>query len=151
MANIFSTVFGKAKTTAPTSPKTANPDISEGDVYSPTAFSMYQDVGNLRGLGDENDVIKQLNRYDPDTANAIWATLRFASTPLSIIYKNEKGEFDADKTKEFKTLLKANWLISTNDPSAEELSDMIMRQLFLYGAVGLEVVLNQYKFPTKFN
>ena len=150
MANIFTSIFGKAKTPAPTSPKTANPDISEGDVYSPTAFSMYQDVGNLRGLGDENDVIKQLNRYDPDAANAIWATLRFASTPLNIIYKNEKGEFDADKTKEFKTLLKANWLISTNDPSAEELSDMIMRQLFLYGATGLEVVLNEFKFPTKF-
>lgn len=150
MANIFTSIFGKAKAAVPNTPKAVSPDIKDGDVYSPTAFSMYQDVGNLRGLGDEHDVIKQLNRYDPDTANAIWATLRFASTPLSIIYKDDKGVFDAEKTKEFKTLIKANWLISTNDPSAEELSDMIMRQLFLYGATGLEVVLNEFKFPTKF-
>ena len=150
MANIFTTIFGKAKPATPSAPKTINPDLKDGDVYSPTAFNMYQDVGNLRGLGQESDVIKQLNRYDPDAANAIWATLRFASTPLNIIYKDDKGEFNADKTKEFKNLLKANWLISTNDPSAEELSDMIMRQLFLYGGTGLEVVLNEFKFPTKF-
>ncbi len=149
MANVFSTLFGKAKATS-NKPKSVNPDLKEGDVYSPEAFSMYQDVGTLRNFGDQDDVIKQLNRYDPDAANAIWATLRFASTPLYIIYRDEKGVFDAEKTKEFKTLLKANWLISTNDPSAEELSDMIMRQLFLYGAVGLEVVLNEFKFPTKF-
>lgn len=150
MANIFTSIFGKAKTAVPSAPKSVDPDTKDGDVYSPTAFSMYQDVGNLRNLGDEHEVIKQLQRYDPDTANAIWATLRFAATPLSIIYKNDKGEFDADKTKEFKMLLKANWLISTNDPSAEELSDQIMRQLFLYGATGLEVVLNEFKYPTKF-
>jgi len=150
MANIFTSIFGKSKAPVPSAPKVINPDIQEGDVYSPTAFNMYQDVGNLRGLGQEEDVIKQIARYDPDAANAIWATLRFASTPLSIIFRDDKGEFDADKTREFKNLLKANWLISTNDPSAEELSDMIMRQLFLYGGLGLEVVLNQYKFPTKF-
>ena len=150
MANIFTTIFGKAKTSVPNAPKSVNPDIKDGDVYSPTAFSMYQDVGALRNLGDEYDVIKQLNRYDPDTANAIWATLRFASTPLTIIYRDDKGVFNADKTNEFKNLLKANWLISTNEPSSEELSDMIMRQLFLYGGLGLEVVLNEFKFPTKF-
>lgn len=150
MANIFSKIFGKAKGAAPSNPKVVNPDTQEGDVYSPTAFQMYQDVGNLRNLGDQNDVIKQLERYDPDMANAIWATLRFASTPLNIIFKNDKGEFDAKKTNEFKMLLKANWLISVNDPSAEELSDQIMRQLFLYGATGLEVVLNKFKYPTRF-
>jgi len=149
MANIFTTIFGKANK-VPASPKTINPDLKDGDVYSPTAFNMYQDVGTLRNYGAKEDVIKQLSRYDPDAANAIWSTLRFASTPLSIIFKDEKGVFNADKTREFQNLLKANWLISTNDPSAAELSDNIMRQLFLYGATGLEVVLNEFKFPTKF-
>lgn len=149
LANPFSTLFGKAAP-AGTKSKSINPDKKDNDIYSPELFSMYQDVGQLRGLGDEHDVIKQLHRYDADAAQSLWAVLRFAATDIDIVFRNDKGAFDAEKTRQFKTTLKANWLISTNDPDENELADMIMRQLFLYGAVGLEVVLNQYKFPTDF-
>jgi hypothetical protein len=146
----FATLFGKVGNSSPSKPAATVPGLQEGSVFSPQVFSMYQDVGNLRGLGDVNDVIKQMHRYDPDAAQSLWAVLRFASTPLDIVFRDEKGVYDADKTRDFKTMLKANWLISTYDVSAEELSDMIMRELFLYGAVGCEVVLNEAKFPVNF-
>ena len=149
-ANVFGTLFGKANKSGSTKPKVTNPDLKDGDTYSPETFSMYQDVGILRSYGDVNDVIKALHRYDADAAQSLWAVLRFASTPISVLFKDEKGVFNADKTREFNTIIKANWLISTIDLSTEELADAIMRQLFLYGGVGCEVVLNDFKYPTNF-
>jgi len=144
--NVFSTIFGGAK--ANNAPKAVNPDLSDGDTAQVARFNPYQDVGGIRTLGtDSNDIIKDLHRYDADAANALWAMLRFANTKLNIIYRDEKGEFDADKTKEFNTTLKASWLFSINKQTPEELADSIRRQLFLYGGVGLEVVLDKNKLP----
>jgi len=149
IGNIFSSLFKGVKPS--TKPKNVHPDLKDGDVAKPETFSQYQDVGKVRSLGaDSFDIIKELHRYDPDAANALWAMLRFANTKLNIIYKDEKGEFDADKTKEFTTALKAIWLFSVNNPTPEELADAIRRQLFLYGGVGAELILDINKQPTSY-
>jgi len=148
MANgIFSKLFNKVK--ASNNPKSVvNSSLKNGDTVPIESFNSHQDVGSIRLLGnDTNDIIKELHRYDADAANALWAMLRFANTKLNIIYKDEKGNFDSNKTKEFNTTLKAAWLFSTNKLTPEELSDAIRRQLFLYGGVGLELVLDKAKLP----
>ena len=148
--NIFSTIFGGGAK-ANSAPKSINSDLDNGEVAAVASFNPYQDVGRIRTLGtDSNDLIKDLHRYDADAANALWAMLRFANTKLNIIYRDEKGIFDAEKTKEFNITLKASWLFSINKQTPEELADSIRRQLFLYGGVGLEVVLDENKLPIEF-
>ena len=149
IGNLFSSLFKGVKPS--TKPKSQWSTHSEGDAITPESFSQYQDVSNVRSLGSDSfDIIKELHRYDPDAANALWAMLRFANTKLHIIYKDEKGEFDADKSRQFTTDLKAIWLFSVNNPTPEELADAIRRQLFMYGGVGVEVVLDPNKNPTSY-
>ena len=152
MANIFATLFGSIAATI-SRQKSSSADLKEGANVSSSigTYNIYQDSSNIRGLGsDIYSIIDELHRYDPDAANALWAMLRFAETPLSIIYKDEKGEFDADKTREFNTALKAKWLFSVREPSPEEISSMIIRELFLHGGVGIEIVLDKFKLPLNY-
>ena len=152
MANIFATLFGSIAATI-SRQKSSSADLKEGANVSSSigTYNVYQDSSNIRGLGsDIYSIIDELHRYDPDAANALWAMLRFAETPLSIIYKDEKGEFDADKTREFNTALKAKWLFSVREPSPEEISSMIIRELFLHGGVGIEIVLDKFKLPLNY-
>ena len=152
MANIFATLFGSIAATI-SRQKSSSADLKEGANVSSSigTYNIYQDSSNIRGLGsDIYSIIDELHRYDPDAANALWAMLRFAETPLSIIYKDEKGEFDADKTREFNTALKAKWLFSVREPSPEEISSMIIRELFLHGGIGIEIVLDKFKLPLNY-
>ena len=152
MANIFATLFGSIAATI-SRQKSSSADLKEGTNVSSSigTYNVYQDSSNIRGLGsDIYSIIDELHRYDPDAANALWAMLRFAETPLSIIYKDEKGEFDADKTREFNTALKAKWLFSVREPSPEEISSMIIRELFLHGGIGIEIVLDKFKLPLNY-
>lgn len=149
LGNLFSSLFKGVKPS--TKPKNVHPDLKDGDVATPESFSQYQDVSSIRSLGQDSfDIIKELHRYDPDAANALWAMLRFANTKLNLIYKDEKGEFDADKTRQFNTDLKALWLFSVNKPTPEELGDAIRRQLFMYGGVGVELILDANKMPDSY-
>lgn len=63
---------------------------------------------------------------------------------------NDKGEFDADKSRQLKTLLDNIWLSSVNEPDLNELADNIIMELFMQGSIGLEVVLDIFKLPTKY-
>lgn len=152
MANIFTTLFGSIAS-AVSRQKSSSPDLTDGSAINSSigTYNVYQDSSIIRSLGsDVYSIIDELHRYDPDAANALWAMLRFAETPLSIIYRDEKGEFDADKTREFNTTLKAKWLFSVREPSPQELSSMIIRELFLHGGVGMEIVLDKFKLPLNY-
>lgn len=140
-------LFQKAK--APSKPKAVN-GTKEGDKYSPLPYSAYFDTTNLRASGDTATIINNLQKYDPDTANAIWAIIRFASTPIQLHFVTDKGEFDADKTMQFKTILDSTWLAATNAPNLDELADNIVMELFMHGGIGLEIVLDEFKLPTRF-
>lgn len=152
MANIFSTIFNGIAA-AVSRQKSTNSGLTDGSSVTSDigTYNVYQDSGKIRSLGaDVYDIIDELHRYDPDAANALWAMLRFAETPVKLTYLNEKGEFDADKTREFNTALKAKWLFSVRDLTPLELSSMIMRELFLHGAVGIEIVLDKFKLPLNY-
>jgi hypothetical protein len=140
-------LFQKAK--APSRPKVES-GVKEGDKYSPLPYSAYYDTSNLRASGDTSDIINNLQKYDPDTANAIWAIIRFASTPIQMHFITEKGEFDADKTRQFKTILDNTWLASVAAPNIDELADNIVMELFMHGGIGIEVVLDAFKLPTRY-
>ena len=152
MANIFSTIFNGIAA-AVSRQKSTNSGLTDGSSVTSDigTYNVYQDSGKIRSLGaDVYDIIDELHRYDPDAANALWAMLRFAETPVRLTYLNEKGEFDADKTREFNTALKAKWLFSVRDLNPLELSSMIIRELFLHGAVGIEIVLDKFKLPLNY-
>jgi len=140
-------LFKPAK--APSVPKAVSP-VKEGDQYSPLPYSAYFDPTNLRASGDTPTVINNLQKYDPDTANAIWAVIRFASTPITMSFINDKGEYDADKTRQFKTLVNNTWLASVNAQNTEEMADNIMMELFMQGGLGLEVILDEFKLPVRY-
>lgn len=133
----------------PSKPKAQLP-TKEGDKYAPLPFSPYFDTTNLRASGDIPTVIQNAQKYDPDFSQAIWAVTRFASTKIDIIFKNDKGEFDAEKSRQLKTLMDNIWLSSVNEPDLNELSDNIIMELFMQGGLGLEVVLDNFKLPTRY-
>ncbi len=133
----------------PSKPKAVLP-TKEGDKYAPIAFNPYFDGTNLRNSGDIPTVIINAQKYDPDFSQAIWAVTRFASTQIDILFMNDKGEFDADKSRQLKTLLDNIWLSSVNEPDLNELADNIIMELFMQGSIGLEVVLDIFKLPTKY-
>ena len=152
MANIFSTIFNGIAA-AVSRQKSTNSGLTDGSSVTSDigTYNVYQDSGKIRSLGaDVYDIIDELHRYDPDAANALWAMLRFAETPVKLTYLNEKGEFDADKTREFNTALKAKWLFSVRDLTPLELSSAIIRELFLHGAIGIEIVLDKFKLPLNY-
>ena len=130
-------------------PKTKT-EVKEGDKYTPATFSAYFDATNLRSSGDTETVLKNMQKYDPDSSNAIWAVLRFADTEIDISFVNDKGEFDADKTQQFKATLDSTWLGTVGAPDPRELSVSIMQQLFMFGGLGLEVILDEFKLPTRY-
>ncbi len=130
-------------------PKTQT-EVKEGDKYSPATFSAYFDPTTIRSSGDTQTVLKNLQKYDADSSNAIWSVLRFADTEIDIYFVNEKGEYDADKTKQFIAVLDATWLSTVGAPDPRELSVQIMMQLFMFGGLGLEVILDEFKLPTRY-
>ncbi len=138
--------FKGAKASA--KPKAVSP-IKEGDQYAPIPFNPYFDGTNLRSAGDVPTVIIEAQKYDADFSQAIWAVTRFASTNIRLMFMNDKGEFDADKTRTFKAVIDNVWLSSVNTPDLNELSDNIIMELFMHGGVGLEVILDPFKLPTK--
>jgi len=146
MAILLKNFFKGAKPSA--KPKSRSP-LKEGDKYSPIPYNSYTDPSSLRNSGDTQTVIKNLQNYDPDFGNAIWAILRFSDTPLKIIFRKDKGEFDAKKTLEFINLITNTWVSSTNAPSPRELGTNIIQQLFMFGGVGAEVILDEFKLPTR--
>jgi len=133
-------VSAKPKVLAPT---------AEGDQYAPIPFNPYFDGTNLRASGDTSTVIINAQKYDADFSQAIWAVTRFASTDINLMFMSDKGEFDAEKTRQFKTFLDNIWLSSVNTPDLNEISDNIIMEMFMHGGVGLELILDDYKFPTK--
>ncbi len=132
-----------------TKTKTVLP-VKEGDNYSPLPFNPYYDAGSIRASGDIPTVISNAQKYDADFSQAIWSVARFASTPIDILFMNDKGEFDADKSRQLRTLFDNVWLASVNSPDLNELADNIIMELFKQGGVGLEVVLDQFKLPTNY-
>jgi len=130
----------KTKSLAPT---------KDGDQYSPLPFNAYYDGTNLRASGDIPTVLIEAQKYDSDFSQAIWAVTRFASTNIKMMFMNDKGEFDADKTKQFKAIMDNVWLSSVNTPDLNELADNIIMELFMQGGLGIEVILDQYKLPTR--
>jgi len=136
-------------TSVPSKPK-AQMGVKEGDLYAPIPFNPYFDATRLRNSGDIPTVIQNAQSYDPDFSQAIWAVTRFASTKINMIFKNDKGEFDAEKSRQLKTLMDNIWLTSVNEPDLNELADNIIMELFMQGGLGLEVILDKYKLPTKY-
>ena len=138
--------FKGAKASA--KPKAQAP-TKEGDQYAPLPFNPYMDASTLRNVGDIPTVIIEAQKYDADFSQAIWAVTRFSSTNIKMMFVNEKGDFDADKTKTFKAIMDNVWLSSVNTPDLNEMADNIIMELFMHGAVGLEVILDQFKLPTR--
>ncbi len=139
--------FGGAKVS--NKPKITTP-IKEGDKYSPVAFNSYYDGSLLRTAGDIQTVLVEAQKYDADFSQAIWSITRFSSTPIKMRFMDDKGEFDADKTKEFKLLMDNIWLSSVNVPDIKELADNIIMELFIQGGIGIEVVLDDFKLPSRY-
>lgn len=137
--------FNGAKASA--KPKAVSP-VAEGDQYSPLSFNTYYDTSTLRTAGDVPTILIEAQKYDADFSQAIWAVTRFASTDIRMMFVNEKGDFDADKTKTFKNIIDNVWLSSINTPDLNEQADNIIMELFMQGGIGLEVVLDKYKLPT---
>jgi len=129
-------------------PKVESP-TKEGDQYAPTPFNPYFDGTNLRASGDVPTVIIEAQKYDADFSQAIWAVTRFASTNIKMMFINDKGDFDADKTRQFKLIMDNVWLSSVNTPDLNEMADNIIMELFMHGGVGLEVILDPFKLPTR--
>jgi len=138
--------FNGAKASA--KPKVISP-TKDGDQYAPLPFNPYFDGTNLRNVGDVPTVIIEAQKYDADFSQAIWSVTRFASTDIKMMFMNDKGDFDADKTKQFKAIMDNIWLSSVNTPDLNELADNVIMELFMHGGLGLEVVLDMYKLPTR--
>ena len=138
--------FNGAKASA--KPKSIAP-TKEGDQYAPVPFNPYFDGTNLRASGDVPTVIIEAQKYDADFSQAIWAVTRFASTNIKMMFMTDKGDFDADKTKQFKAVMDNIWLSSVTTPDLNELADNVIMELFMQGSLGLEVILDQYKLPTR--
>ena len=128
---------------------TAVGKIREGADYAPVAFNPYMDAATIRRTGDIPTVLTTAQQYDADFSQAIWAVTRFASTDIQLRFMTEKGEFDAEKTKQFRNLLDQAWLSSINEPDTNELADNIIMELFMQGGVGIELVLDKFKIPTR--
>lgn len=139
--------FNSAK--VPSKPKALSP-TKDGDQYAPQAFNPYFDGTNLRASGDVPTVLIEAQKYDADFSQAIWAVTRFASTNIKMMFVNDKGEFDADKTKQFKLVMDNIWLSSVNTPDINEFADNIIMELFMQGGLGIEVVLDKFKLPTNY-
>jgi len=135
-------------TKIPSKPKALSP-TKDGDQYAPIPFNPYFDGGNLRASGDVSTVIINAQKHDPDFSQAIWAVTRFASTNINMMFMNDKGEFDAEKTRQFKTFTDNLWLSSVDKPDLNELADNIIMELFMHGGIGAELVLDDFKLPTR--
>ena len=128
----------------------AQTGVKEGDKYTPATYSAYYDASTIRSSGDTETILKNLQKYDADSSNAIWSVLRFADTELDIYFVDDKGVFDADKTQQFIATLDSTWLGTVGAPNPRELSVNIMQQLFMFGGLGMEVILDEFKLPTRF-
>jgi hypothetical protein len=149
MAISLSKVKAFFRSVKPAAKPRAIQGTKEGDQYAPLPFNPYFDATHLRASGDIPTVVINAQKYDSDFSQAIWSVTRFASTPIKLMFMNDKGEFDAEKTRQLKTLLDNIWLTSVSEPDINELADNIIMELFMQGGIGIELILDQYKLPTR--
>lgn len=110
------------------------------------------DILTLRGTGTA-DTMRSLVAASPDLSAAVFAYLRSAATGYVAVAKNRDGTFNVDATSLLQQIITRvdvlpDYKIGFNGvASMNSLSESLGKELLMYGACAIELVLDKARLP----
>lgn len=136
--------------------RTAKPDATS-QLLKTDRNTANTDLLSLRTASDTKTVIKNYSFVSPDISASVDAYIRTAVTSsYTAVAKNRDGSFNTEATKLVQQILTRIDLLSDYSDgfsginSVRSVSEMMARELRLYGSCAMELVLDKSRLPRSF-
>ena len=158
LSNLIKLVLPKKASTKPVArTNTFNPSLGSALLPVPGYRDHLTDMPTNRGSLDSRQILQNLLKYDADVSAAVFAYLTVADTKPIFHVRDLTGAFDPTGYGTVNQLLQS--LGTRTDysqgydrtVSVRGLCEQLRYMVLLRGAVGIELVLDKNKLPTRFN